>query len=471
MIRWRKRIHRMSFLLVDLLCLCLSIGATYQVYNEFFEKKLNLSSLEFTGLTMLLALVFFFVFAAASLYDVIMQEESMISPRVFLRIVFCFTIAMGISGAILFFMHANFSRLYLALFSVIFFFVSFAGKDILKRLQMQGGASKPLNKNILVVGQSEKGSAYIQQMRKYLYLGLNIVGYVHIKKAHTYEGLPHLGGLDQLEEIVKNYVVDEITVVRPLSYDERLAEKLERCQEMGITVTMLLDTHNCNATKAMVAMVGDMPVLKFHTVSLNENQFLAKRILDMAGGTVGMLMFGIAYVFVGPIIKLTSPGPVIFKQKRVGKNGRVFEIWKFRSMGVNAEVQKASLLAANEMSGDFMFKMTNDPRITTIGKFIRKTSIDELPQFWNVMRGDMSLVGTRPPTVDEVSKYENHHHRRISITPGITGNWQISGRSDIEDFEEVVRLDTEYISNWTVWSDIKILFKTVYVVVFGKGSK
>ncbi len=160
---------------------------------------------------------------------------------------------------------------------------------------------------------------------------------------------------------------------------------------------------------------------------------------------------------------METPGPVIFKQNRVGKNGRIFEVWKFRSMGVNAEAEKAALMANNEMSGH-MFKMSNDPRVTRIGAFIRKTSIDELPQFYNVLRGDMSLVGTRPPTVNEVKEYELHHHKRISITPGITGNWQVSGRSDIEDFEEVVKLDEEYIRDWTIWKDFWILFKTVLVV-------
>ncbi len=217
-------------------------------------------------------------------------------------------------------------------------------------------------------------------------------------------------------------------------------------------------------------MVGDLPVLKFHSVSLDEDQLFMKRVLDICGSLVGMVLFGIAYVVVAPLIKMESAGPVIFKQKRVGKNGRVFEIWKFRSMGLDAEARKAALMSNNEMSGN-MFKMTNDPRVTKIGAFIRKTSVDELPQFFNVLRGDMSLVGTRPPTIDEVDHYQRHHHKRISITPGITGKWQISGRSDIEDFEEIVRLDSDYIKEWTFWYDVKILLKTVAVVLKRRGSR
>lgn len=161
---------------------------------------------------------------------------------------------------------------------------------------------------------------------------------------------------------------------------------------------------------------------------------------------------------------------MFFKQKRVGLNGRIFEIYKLRSMYVDAEERKKELMAQNEMNG-LMFKMTDDPRITRVGKFIRKTSIDELPQFWNVLCGDMSLVGTRPPTVDEYDRYESHHKRRLSMKPGITGMWQVSGRSGVQNFEDVVRLDTQYIDHWSLRLDVEILLKTIAVVFARKGAK
>lgn len=169
-------------------------------------------------------------------------------------------------------------------------------------------------------------------------------------------------------------------------------------------------------------------------------------------------------------IKIDSKGPIFFKQVRVGMNGRKFKIFKFRTMCVDAEAKKKDLMQKNEMGNGLMFKIENDPRVTKVGGFLRKTSIDELPQFFNVLKGDMSLVGTRPPTVDEVSAYERSHWRRISIKPGITGMWQVSGRSDIKDFEEVVRLDTQYIDDWSVWLDIKILIRTVLLVFSHKGA-
>ena len=187
---------------------------------------------------------------------------------------------------------------------------------------------------------------------------------------------------------------------------------------------------------------------------------IMKRALDIIGSIVGLAIFGILFIILGPIIKLDSPGPIIFAQTRIGKNGRKFRMYKFRSMYQDAEKRKQELLSQNEMNG-LMFKMENDPRVTKVGRFIRKTSLDEFPQFWNVFKGDMSLVGTRPPTVGEFNQYNSYHKRRLSMKPGMTGLWQVSGRSDIKDFDEVVRLDCQYIDNWSVGGDIKIIAKTV----------
>ena len=197
---------------------------------------------------------------------------------------------------------------------------------------------------------------------------------------------------------------------------------------------------------------------------------LIKRLIDIIGGLVGSIVSLPVILIVAIPLLIESPGPLIFKQARVGKNGRVFNIYKLRSMYVDAEERKKELMEKNRMNG-FMFKMDDDPRITKVGKFIRKTSIDELPQFWNVLKGDMSLVGTRPPTLDEFSQYESHHKRRLSMRPGITGMWQVSGRSAITNFEDVVKLDCEYIDNWSMWLDFKILFKTVAVVLKGSGAE
>ena len=195
-----------------------------------------------------------------------------------------------------------------------------------------------------------------------------------------------------------------------------------------------------------------------------------KRLLDLVGALVGCVFLGILTVIVGPMIKLESPGPIFFAQKRVGRNGRIFKMYKFRSMYADAEERKKELMAQNEMNG-LMFKMENDPRITKTGAFLRKTSLDEFPQFINILKGDMSLVGTRPPTLDEFAQYSPYHKKRLSFRPGLTGIWQVSGRSDITDFEEIVKLDVEYIDNWSFWLDIKILLKTFLEVFTQKGAR
>ena len=205
--------------------------------------------------------------------------------------------------------------------------------------------------------------------------------------------------------------------------------------------------------------------------------------MDICGGIVGCILTGIIFIFIAPAIYIQSPGPIFFKQKRIGQNGKHFYMYKFRSMYMDAEERKKALMKQNKMSDGMMFKIDDDPRIigsekkdkngnpAGIGNFIRRTSLDEFPQFFNVLKGDMSLVGTRPPTLDEWEKYDLHHRVRMSIKPGITGLWQISGRSDITDFEEVVRLDREYIQNWSIWLDLKILVKTVGVVLRHEGAE
>jgi exopolysaccharide biosynthesis polyprenyl glycosylphosphotransferase len=232
----------------------------------------------------------------------------------------------------------------------------------------------------------------------------------------------------------------------------------------------VLDFVDFPAHRREISLFHDtLPMVTFYSKAFSSPQLLAKRCLDIMGAMVGLFLLGLMLPFVAVAIKTESPGPLFFGQLRLGEQGRPFRCWKFRSMFMDAEERKQELVAQNEMQGQ-MFKIKNDPRITKVGRFIRKTSIDEFPQFWNVLKGEMSLVGTRPPTPDEVEKYEDWHRKRICIRPGITGLWQVSGRSQINDFNEVARLDIRYVENWSIWLDIKILFLTVWVVTFGRGA-
>ena len=241
---------------------------------------------------------------------------------------------------------------------------------------------------------------------------------------------------------------------------------------MGITIHIKLARVADDSSNQIVEKLEGYTVLSTSINMVSAGQLIFKRTMDICGGLVGMLLTGIIFIFVAPIIYVKSPGPIFFKQVRIGKIGKKFNIYKFRSMYMDAEERKKELMAQNDIKDGMMFKMDNDPRIIKgIGNFIRDYSLDEFPQFSNVLKGDMSLVGTRPPTVDEWEKYEMHHRSRLAFKPGLTGMWQVSGRSNITDFEEVVRLDTEYIKKWSPGLDIKILFKTVAVVLGKVGSK
>ena len=278
-------------------------------------------------------------------------------------------------------------------------------------------------------------------------------------------------------EYVRTNVVDEVYIDTFRTSDE-LKELVEKLLAMGITVHIGMGFLPEDLPNRFIEKVGGTHVITSSIKIARTWEIAAKRAMDIAGGLVGLMLTGIAYVFVAPVIKKASPGPVFFKQERIGKNGRSFYIYKFRSMYLDAEERKKDLMEQNEMQG-LMFKMENDPRIIGsekgpgkgIGNFIRKTSIDELPQFWNILKGDMSLVGTRPPTKEEYEQYELHHKVRLSMKPGLTGMWQTSGRSDITDFEDIVKLDLKYIENWSLGMDIKLIFKTVLVVLNREGSK
>ena len=251
---------------------------------------------------------------------------------------------------------------------------------------------------------------------------------------------------------------------------KKIEHLIEAFSEMGIDSLITIDSFAIETLETKLEDFGTTNVIRLSPRLFTDGELLLKRLMDIAGALVGCFICLIFGLIVAPLIFLEDPGPIIFKQKRVGRNGKFFYIYKFRSMYQDAEAKLQTLKDQNEMQG-FMFKMKNDPRITKIGKILRKTSIDELPQFFNVLEGSMSLIGTRPPTVDEYNQYSAHHKRRISIKPGITGLWQVSGRSEITDFEEIVRLDCFYIDHWSITGDIKILLKTFAAVFTGKGSE
>lgn len=252
--------------------------------------------------------------------------------------------------------------------------------------------------------------------------------------------------------------VDEILIAT--KSDNVPSNIYEDLRQTGITINIISENENTN-NKQIKKLYG-YKVIRESGVKINIIKKIIKRIIDIIGGTIGCLLTIILIIIIGPIIYIKSPGPIIFKQKRVGLNGRIFTMYKFRSMSIDAEAMKDSLKHLNTYDSDLMFKIQNDPRlIPNIGKFLRKSMIDEFPQFFNVLLGDMSLVGTRPPTLDEWNKYEPKHRTRMTIKPGITGLWQIYSSPNNRSFDKVVEYDKEYIKNWSLIQDTKIIIKTV----------
>ena len=274
------------------------------------------------------------------------------------------------------------------------------------------------------------------------------------------------------EEYLCREWVDEVFFNLPEEI-ELPTELINLCEEMGLTVHLrMAKIEDFQNTNRFVQKLAGYMVITSSVNVLSGGQVILKRLMDIAGGVVGCILTGILFLFVAPAIYLKSPGPIFFSQWRIGKNGRKFKIYKFRSMYMDAEEQKKKLMEQNKIKDGMMFKMDDDPRIIKgIGHFIRKTSIDEFPQFLNVLKGDMSMVGTRPPTLDEWEKYSPRHRIRMATKPGLTGMWQVSGRSNITDFDEVVRLDEKYIREWSFGLDIRIIFKTIGNMISGDGAE
>lgn len=308
----------------------------------------------------------------------------------------------------------------------------------------------------------------VSAIRNYQFFGLAILDKSMV--GEKIESVPVMADKDSLINYVKEQIVDEVFINLPDDSASTLTLANQLLQ-MGITVHIFMESSYQKLPNRMISNVFGYNVLSTTISPVTFRQSLIKRLIDICGGLVGCMITLLLTVIIGPIIYIKSPGPIFFSQIRVGKKGREFKIYKFRSMYMDAEERKKELMARNSIKDGMMFKMDNDPRIIKgIGHFIRKTSLDEFPQFINVLKGDMSIVGTRPPTLDEYRRYSPHHKRRLCMLPGITGLWQTSGRSTILDFERVVELDTEYIESWSLNLDFKIILKTVSQVLKTDGS-
>ena len=386
--------------------------------------------------------------------------------RMVKRVTKSFFISLSIISTLLFYVgRAKINQRFYITYLIVSYFFLLGNTFFVRFFLMKHFADAP---RTLIIGNRERFQKFERFVKK-SNLAMEIVGYVCISE-EDYNEEEYVGRLSELEDLIHQSGIDQVYIMQRRSNQINIQPYLNMCMEMGVTVRIIMNSFRAGAAQTYVSSVGTYPILTYHMVSLNASERLIKRCIDIFGSIFGIILSSPIMLLTALAIKIESKGTVIFKQERVGQNGRHFYMYKFRSMCEDAEEKKAGLVGQNEMNGQFMFKIQNDPRITSIGRFIRKTSIDELPQFFNVLKGDMSLVGTRPPTLDEVELYERGHWRRMSIKPGITGMWQVNGRSSITDFDEIVELDTQYIDRWNVLLDFQILLKTVLQVFRKKGA-
>ena len=348
---------------------------------------------------------------------------------------------------------------------ILFGFVSFGivyAKEMGLRYWLRAGAGLSTHrKRLILAGTAADTSDLRREIVQRFADGVDVMAEVDL----------NLVPLDDLINLVHQHSASGVVIGARHTYFGQIEQAIQACEREGVEVWLLADFFKTQISRTTVDDFGGRPMLVFRSAPDLSWQAVAKHVMDFLGSLVLLLLMAPFLGFFALLVKFTSKGPIFFKQERSGLNGRPFTMLKFRTMVTNAEQLKAELLALNEMDGP-VFKVTNDPRITPLGKFFRKYSIDELPQLLNVLRGEMSLVGPRPLPVDEVKRFDDlAHRRRLSVRPGLTCLWQISGRNDVKNFKEWVRLDLEYIDNWSIWLDLKILLKTVPVVFLGTGAK
>ncbi|MDQ3702780.1 MAG: sugar transferase, partial [Chloroflexota bacterium] len=324
---------------------------------------------------------------------------------------------------------------------------------------------------ILVVGAGHIGKMVMQQIAGRPGLGYAVAGFcddVFWAQQTPFGRFHCLGAVADLPRVLREHGVDEVVIALSSAEHQRILCIVALCEQNGVEFRLVPDTFDLTLGSLEVDELAGIPLIGRREPALKGFNLAVKRLIDIAVSSVALLLLAPAMLLVALAVKLDSPGPIFYPQERVGAGGRVFRIYKIRSMHVDAERRRATLLHRNEAGGP-IFKMKDDPRRTRVGRFIRKFSLDEVLQLWNVVVGDFSLVGPRAPLPHEVEQYDDSHRRRLEVTPGLTGLWQVSGRSDLP-FDEMVMLDLYYIENWSIGLDLKIILQTIPAVLSGRGA-
>lgn len=474
MLTKRRDLLRQKVLLLDLVCVFLAYFLAAFLREGILQQKFLGSLYGNTLFVIVLSYIGIFMFCD--------ENAETIFKRGFLAELWLIIRDLIKVGLVLLFylfvtqLGTDYSRFFFLVFFLLSFLFIFIARSYFKLLMMAVFRNSTYSRKVLVVTTKDRANTILEQFREAGLWDMKVEYFciVDTKLKGTFiNGIEVISNLDTVISEIQLRAVDSVFIDLPIYSQQQieLSHLILGFEKMGLNVHMSLNVFdNISIENKRVGNLAGYYVVSFYSNLFDSKFMLVKRICDICGGLIGLIFTGILTIFLAPIIYIENPGPIFFSQIRVGKNGRRFRMYKFRSMVTNAEELKEELMSRNEMNG-CMFKMKDDPRITKVGRFLRKTSLDEFPQFFNVVKGDMSLVGTRPPTEDEFEQYAPEYRRRISIRPGITGLWQVSGRSNITDFDEVVKMDLEYIDHWSLKNDVKIMIKTIWVVVFGRGAK
>ncbi len=476
--RVNARSFRVWFLwgLADVITVLVAVAIAIRVYlGEFLGARAILKTQQMFTYSRALSVFYLIWFIVAlilvsrrmHLYAPIQMRNTLHDQRMTVQA--CFTAGLLLSGALYFARGQVVSRgvvlLTLGLTTLLLCIRRLIWRRVVYRRYDRGIETR----NILVVGTGRVGQALRQHIESIRHLGYTFKGFVQIPgyDAEPHAGAEVLGDIHQVLELARKHFVDEIFLSTPC--ERGLVKRIvEQAREAGVDIRVVPDLYDGLAWNSPVEYIGQFPTIPLHRGEVPVIGQMMKRVLDVTLASIALVLLSPLLLAIGIAVAMDSPGPIFYSSERIGKKGRVFRCLKFRTMVNDAEKRRAEILHMNERDS-VLFKITNDPRITRAGRVLRKYSLDELPQFVNVLRGDMSLVGPRPPIASEVKRYELNHLRRLDVTPGITGLWQVQARQD-PSFDSYISLDTAYIENWSLWLDIKILVRTVAVVVGGTGS-
>ena len=476
----RKEIFKyFEVVLLDSICLFAGYVAAYYIYLKQYDPDLEL----YRELLIIICLTNFIVVHLSSSYENIERRgyyrefTALLKQTVYIFLIVVFYL-FAVKDA------HRLSRIGLGIMGCVFFGLNYCVRLVYKKIK-ENVISITDQRALLLITEIDDAKKTLDTVFETTGFMYNVRGFALMGKnieCDSIGGYPVVCSLNSAAEYVCQNWVDDVLFVCD-NINDIPDEVMKELAETGVVIHIALKKlSNVLGSKQFIESYEGYNIITSCMNQAGVPEIFLKRLMDFIGGLVGCVFTFLIFLVVAPIIKINSPGPVFFTQKRVGRNGKVFTMYKFRSMYMDAEERKKEMALANRVSDGMMFKVDFDPRIignvelpdgtrkTGIGDFIRRTSIDEFPQFFNVLKGDMSLVGTRPPTLDEWIKYDLHHRASLAIKPGITGLWQVSGRSDITDFEEVVALDTKYINEWSLGLDIKILLKTVGVVFKKEGA-